>query len=275
MSETTQNGNGSNGNGQAMVRGGGPVGALQTFLKTREKSLASYAASRIKPDVLIRLALLDFSQNEWLRKCTPETIYASLITSAQLGLEIGAAKGEAYLVPFKGKCTLVPGYRGLIKLALRSKAVKSIYSHIVHALDEFTIELGSEPRVIHRPSLADDRGEIIGAYAVAHMENGAIDVEWMGIEALERIRASSASGNSGPYKDWSDQMYRKAPIRRLAKRLPLGDDFFNASMVDEHAEAGKEPPKLDLDSAIDAEVVDDGGSKGNGLRDRVREAAKE
>lgn len=261
-------------NDQAIApRTSNPIIALQSFLKTREKTLAQYVAGRVKPDVLIRLALLEFNNNEWLRKCSPESIYASLITSAQLGLEIGAARGEAYLVPFKGKCTLVPGYRGLIKLALRSKGVKSIYSHLVYRMDEFSIELGSEPRVVHRPSLDDARenpDDLIGAYAVAHLDNGSFDVEWMGIDTLKRIRAASSSGNSGPYKEWGDEMYKKAPIRRLCKRLPMGDDFFRSVAIDEAADVGKDPPKFDLsDEAIDADVVE----QPSGLADRVKNAA--
>jgi recombination protein RecT len=256
-------------NETALARQDSPVKSLQVFLKTREKSLAQYVAGRLKPDTLVKLALLEFSQNEWLRKCSPDSIYAALITSAQLGLEPGAAKGEAYLVPFKGRCTLVPGYRGLIKLALRSTAVKSIYSHLVHDADEFSIELGSEPRVVHRPSLDEDRGPIVGAYAVAHLANGAIDVEWMGITVLERIREASASKNSGPYQQWGDEMYRKAPIRRLCKRLPLGDDFYRAASVDEAAESGKDAPRFELD---EAEIVDE--APPSSLRDKVRQAVE-
>src|SRR5690348_17232438 len=99
--------------------GSDPVRALSRYLESRAKNLAKYAASRIKPDTLIRLAVFEFSQNEWLRRCTPESVYGSLILAAQIGLEPGGIKGEAYLVPFKGKCTLIPGWRGLVKLALR------------------------------------------------------------------------------------------------------------------------------------------------------------
>src|SRR5688572_3665138 len=157
--------NGANGNGD-------PIKTLARFLDARQRNLAKFTASRIKPETLIRLAIFEFSQNEYLRRCTPESIYGSLILSAQLGLEPSGIRGEAYLVPFKGKCTLIPGWRGLVKLALRSKAVKSLYSHIVYEADEFRVWLGSEPRVEHRPSFDGQRGNVIAAYAVALMEHG-------------------------------------------------------------------------------------------------------
>ena len=261
-------------NGQALQRNG--VDGLQTFLRARSKNLGAYVAGRIKPDVLIRLALWEFSQNEWLRKCSVDSIYASLIASAQLGLEPGSVKGEAYLVPFRGKCQLIPGYRGLIKLALRSKAVKSVYAHVVYTADDFSIELGSEPSVTHRPYIDGDRGDIRGAYAVAKLESGAIDIEWMGVEELEKIRQGAANmrgGKDSPaYAEHEAEMYRKAPIRRLAKRLPLGDDFFQAAATDEAVEAGKEPPRLHMD-AQDAEIVEE--QPANGVKSRVAQARQE
>lgn len=227
--------------------GNDPVRALSRFLDARVKNLAKFAASRIKPETLIRLAVFEFSQNEWLRKCTPESIYASLILAAQMGLEPSGIRGECYLVPYKGKCTLIPGWRGLVKLALRSKAVKTVYSHVVYEGDEFKVWLGSEPRIEHRPSLDGQRGQVIAAYAVAHMENGALDLEVMTIEELEKVRDMARSGRGGKdgpaYENWEEQMYRKAPIRRLSKRLPLGDDFFLAAKADELAETG-EPEKI-------------------------------
>jgi recombination protein RecT len=233
-----------------------PVKSLSRYLDARTKNLAKFAASRIKPEMLIRLALFEFSQNEWLRRCTPESIYGALILSAQIGLEPSGIRGEAYLVPYKGKCTLIPGWRGLVKLALRSKAVKSLYSHAVYENDKFRVYLGSDPRVEHEPCVSGESGPLIACYAVAIMENGAIDVEVMTLGELEKIRDMAAKGRGGKagpaYDEWEDQMYRKAPIRRLAKRLPLGDDFFLAMKADELAEQG-EPEKIN--SYIDAEVV--------------------
>ena len=239
-------------------RSDSPVTALKKFLDARTSNLAAYAASRVKPDMLVRLALFEFSQNEHLRKCTPESIYRSLILSAQIGLEPSGIKGEAYLVPFKGQCTLIPGWRGLVKLALKSKAVKRLNSYVVYEHDRFAIYLGSDPRVEHEPHIGNDRGELVGAYAVAKLDTGEIDVEWMGIEELQKIKdnaARSRGGKPGPaYAEWEEQMYRKAPLRRLAKRLPLGDEFFSAVKADEMSETGEAPEKIQ--QYIDADYTE-------------------
>jgi recombination protein RecT len=250
--------NQNNGETQSIVKPeNDPVRALSGFLNVRAKGLAKFAAARIKPETLIRLAVFEFSQNEWLRRCTPESIYASLVLAAQMGLEPSGIRGEAYLVPFKGKCTLIPGWRGYVKLALRSKGVKSFYSHVVYENDKFAVWLGSDVKVEHEPYLSGDRGDIIAAYAVAKLENGEIDVEVMTRDELEHVKKVAADGRGGKagpaYAEWEDQMFRKAPIRRLAKRLPLGDDFFVALKAEELADAGESAEKIQ--GYIDAEVV--------------------
>lgn len=254
-----------------------PVKTLNRFLGARSRNLGMFAASRIKPDTLIRLALFEFANNEWLRRCSPESIYGSLILAAQIGLEPSGIKGEAYLVPFKGKCTLIPGWRGLVKLALRSKAVKAMDSYVVYERDLFRVWLGSDPRIEHEPCMTGDRGDIIAAYAVARMDNGVTQIEVMTIEELDKIRkmaASSRGGKEGPaYQDWEDQMYRKAPMRRLAKRLPLGDDFFLAAKADELSEAG-EPEKIN--TFIDVDVNESGAqqeTRTDTVADQVAERA--
>lgn len=251
-----------------------PVKALSQYLNARSKNLASFAASRTKPETLIRLAVFEFSRSEWLRKCRVETIYAALILAAQVGLEPSGIRGECYLVPFKGECTLIPGWRGLVKLALRSKAVKSLYSHVVYERDTFRVQLGTDVKIDHVPHLDGDAGEIIAAYAVAKLENGGVDVEVMTrseLDYIQKMASKGRGGKDGPaYEDWQDQMFRKAPIRRLAKRLPLGDDFFLASKVDELTEAG-EPERIR--DYIDITPGEDGS--GPALQDAIAEKLAE
>ena len=252
---------------------GDPVKGLSSYLNARQKNLAMFAASRVKPETLIRLALYEFAHNEWLRRCTPESIYGSLILAAQIGLEPSGIRGEASLVPFKGRCQLIPGWRGLVKLALRSKAVRSLYSHLVYDRDECRIWLGSEPRVEHSPYLDGDRGVVRAAYAVAHMDNGMIDIEPMTIDELQKIKEHALKqrgGKEGAYAEWEDQMLRKAPIRRLAKRLPLGEDFYAAVRADDLAATGEQQQMIiDIDPSAATEQREANDSINDRLADRA------
>lgn len=216
---------------------------LSRLLNAKAKDLAAYARNNVNPATMIRLAVYQFANDDKLAKCRPETFYTALITAAQLGLEPSGIRGEAYLVPFKGSVQLIPGWRGLIKLALRSKAVSSIYSHVVREGDDFVVTLGTDVAIHHKPTMngGPDR-DIIAAYAVAKLADGSVDVEVMDADELRRLREfATKNGTSPAWTEWEDQMFRKAPIRRLCKRLPLGDDYFAAAHLDEAHDAGKEP----------------------------------
>lgn len=252
--------------------GNDPVKSLLSFLNARQKNLAKYAASRLKPETLIRLAVFEFSRTKGLRDCSPDSIYTSLILSAQIGLEPSGIRGDAYLVPFKGVCTLIPGWRGLIKLARRSGAVKSFYSHLVYEGDEFDVTLGTDVKVHHKPILRQSqgvRGDIIAAYAVAKMPEGECDVEVIPVSDLEYIKSKSAGRNNPAYGDWEDQMFRKAPIRRLAKRLPLGDDFFLATKADEIAESGESQETLREYIDVEGTEVTEGQTLQSNIADTI------
>jgi recombination protein RecT len=240
--------------------------ALSAFLKAREKTLADYVKNGVSPAAMVRLACFEMSRNEALAKCSPASFYASLIACAQLGLEPSGIRGEAYLVPFKGQCTLIPGWRGLIKLALRSKEVKSIYAHVVYEGDEFQVWLGSEPKVVHEPNLRGDAGDIVAVYAIAHLANGMHDVEVMTLGEIDKIRKASQGANGPAWTNHFEEMSRKTVIRRICKRLPLGDDYAKAAHVDAMAADGKavqgmrdviEVSGVEVPQMHDVEVVDE------------------
>lgn len=255
------------------------VKELSKFLQARKDVLRDYCGKTLDPATLIRLACYEFSKQSYLQKASPMSIYAALITSAQLGLEPSGVRGEAYLVPFKGECTLIPGYRGLIKLALQSSMVKSIDAQLVYEGDKFRVWLGTRNEIEHEPNFESGGGPLIAAYAVAELSTGGKVIEVMGRTELEDIKAFAATqrnGNPGPaYDKWEDQMFRKAPIRRLCKRLPLGDKFAAAAHVDD---AGGDPQQMraviDLPAEAAFEVkADEQEQAPQGLADRVAERA--
>ncbi len=101
----------------------------------------------------------------------------------------------------------------------------TIRAEIVYEHDEFFYELGDTPVIIHRPKMFGDRGEIIGAYAIATDKNGNKYREVMDLAELEKVHQASKQPNSNVWKIWLTEMYRKAVAKRLFKQLPLSDSF--------------------------------------------------
>lgn len=229
------------------------VDQMKKFLGAREQMLAQYVTNGVRPEALIRFCLLDLSQNEKLQQCSPMSIYLSLVACAVTGLEPGALKGEAYIVPYGREATFVPGYKGLIKLARRSRDVLSMPANVVYANDHLELDLGTDGKVVHRPDLTGERGDIIGAYAAAKLSQG-VEVEWMSVADLEKVKKASRGGPA--WRDWEDQMFRKAPVKRLCKRLPLGSDYYIAAQMDDFVAGGDFAAyKSVIDVATDGEAT--------------------
>jgi phage RecT family recombinase len=88
---------------------------LMAYLTKAKSAIEMALPNHLKPDRMLRIALTCFSTNPDLRKCTAQSILASIVVASQLGLEPGVT-GQAYLIPYKTTCTLIPGWQGLVGL---------------------------------------------------------------------------------------------------------------------------------------------------------------
>lgn len=241
--------------GKALQRqaGASPANIIQDrkhFLDARIPQLTKWIRGGVRPEALVRFALLDMQQNAKLRDADPQSVYLALLACAVTGLEPGALKGEAYLVPFAGKAQFMAGYRGFIKMAKRSREVVGFTSNVVRERDVFDIDLGTANTITHKPAMVPDRGLVVGSYAIAVMASGHREIEFIDRDGLERIRGiADKRGKSPAWLEWPDEMSRKSSIRRLAKRLPLGDDYHIARAIEDRIEeTGSATDVLDLET---------------------------
>jgi recombination protein RecT len=229
----------------------------KAFLDARMRQIQSWVREGVRPEALVRFTLMDMANNEKLRACTPDSIYLGLLACAVTGLEPGALKGEAYLVPFNNRdkgmqATFIPGWKGLVKQARRSREIKGLVANVVRERDTFDIDLGTAKAIIHKPKLGreDDRGDVIGAYGIATLASGEHEIEWMDRADLDSIqKVAESRGKSPAWSGWQDQMQRKSVIRRLAKRLPLGSDYYVAMALEQAHDDGREQSEvLDIET---------------------------
>jgi len=97
----------------------------------------------------------------------------------------------------------------------------NIRAEIVYENDDFAYEMGDEPKIIHRPKVFGDRGDIVGAYAIATDDKGKMYRDTMDLAELEKVRASSKNAEGNIWVTWLTEMYRKTVAKRLFKQLPL------------------------------------------------------
>lgn len=174
-------------------------------------------ALQITPDLMRPGANASFDQI----KAHQSSLLNSLLRCAQDGLLPDGR--EAALVMFGDTVQYMPMVTGLRKRAAEFGI--SIAAHVVCANDTFDYELGFEPTVSHKPpSLDKERGNPIGAYAVATDSQGRKYLEVMSRGEIEKVRAVSRAKSSGPWNQWWEEMARKTVARRLFKSLPLHEE---------------------------------------------------
>lgn len=178
---------------------------------------------------LVAQAGIAYMSNNKLGQCTQLSFFEAMMCLAETGLSLSRQSGEAYLVPFadtqKGivNCTFMPGYRGLIKLAVQTGGVKDVYSYTVHEGDEFEVKLGTSPQIIHKPSFEVDRSndtKITHVYAVIDTATGGQVFQVMTRAEVERIRKLSKAPNSPAWKNHWGEQARKTVIKRTLKTVP-------------------------------------------------------
>lgn len=234
--------------------------SFPAMLEQFKGEIARALPKHINPDRMARIALTAFRMTPKLGECDPRSVFAAVIQSSQLGLEVGLM-GEAHLVPFGNQCQLIPGYTGLMKLARNSGLVVDIYAESVRINDKFTLKLGMERDMQHEPLTAqggfsasdEERGEIVGFYAVGVLKDGSRTFIAMSRKEVEKIRDGSKGYQAAKkYKKestWDTDfcaMGLKTAIRRLCKWLPKSPELATALALDENA--GQQ--NLNVDDAI-------------------------
>lgn len=208
-----------------IMRKGDSVDRVRDMLSSpgaKTQLAIALGSSSITPDRMTRLVITSMRRNSYLAQCGPESVVGAVIQAAQLGLEVDNGLGHAYLVPYKGDCTLIIGYRGLVELARRTGQISTIFAAVVHENDEFEYALGTDPKVHHVPRTSS-RGLPTHVYAVAKLADGATQFDVLSVEDVEAVRKRSPGGakGSGPWAtDWAE-MAKKTALRRLCKMLPM------------------------------------------------------
>ncbi|MCH8978300.1 MAG: recombinase RecT [Armatimonadetes bacterium] len=233
------------------------------LLKKKIKTIEAIAPAHVNADRVVRIVLKQLAINPDLRACTPMSVFLCVLQATELGLEIGGASGEAYMVPFKDRkknvtlCTFIPGYRGLIKLAYGSGLVKSVYAHCVYEGDEYELDMGVAQVLRHVPCGESDPSKIIHAYCVIKLMTGGVLFDSMTRAEIEKTRKVSRMSDRGAWVEFYGEQCKKTVTRRTQKYAPTSPDMAKALSLDNLAESGEpQATHFKYEEVIDAEIVD-------------------
>jgi phage RecT family recombinase len=201
-----------------------------SVMQRREKFLAlipDHVADKDK--FLKRLAVeveLMCHRNKALSSCNPASLLLAAMEAARHRLSF--SHGDCSVIPFRGKgggsnAVFVLGAPGIAKVLYRTGLFTRIEWETVRERDQFKAPQGSEPSLCFEKALKN-RGDVVCAYALAEMKDGTKHIYVMDYDTLMKIRNVSPSSGS-TYSEWEDEMFAKAPMKRLFKRLPIDPDI--------------------------------------------------
>lgn len=244
---------------------------LDQWFDKRKSDMALVLGNPERAAKFYTAAMQAIQRSPDLLDCTPQSLALCIFTSAQLGLKPGPSQECAY-VGFNNKgtreATFIPMYKGLVKLAMNTGIVSSIYAETVYENDTFHFSRGDTPRIDHSWIIDQVRGEMIGVYAIAKTSSGGTVSIVMSRKEVEAIKAKSRAAGSS-YSPWNTdewttaEMWKKTAIKRLSKILPMDDEkFVDAIEIDNAAE------RPDLRQGVVVPLI------GNGDSDGLEEGAK-
>lgn len=244
---------------------------LATYLRAHaaliRAAIPPRLAAQVNVGAVVASVIVDVEREPKLQDCTPESILRCTLLAVELGARVGAAFGEAYMVPYYNKraprpdgrgmgcmeAQLQTGYRLLQRLVVECGAADAVVAHAVYQNEvesgRFDISI-EPPSVRHAPIIVGPRGELIGTYAHARKNGQILNIEWLHGEDLDKIekqarkKPGDGDGEKGApaWDTWRDQMAIKSVIKRLTKHVPAGIDdrmLRMAVAVDNRAETGQ------------------------------------
>lgn len=217
---------------------------IKSGLLAQQKVINSLFGDKKKADKF--LATASKVANDYkLANCNVNSIVDACVTVAQLNLDLSPTLSHAYIVPFKNSVQLIVSARGYT--ALLSRSGWHIKTYIANEGDEFDYVIDGFDETIKFKKNIDNLDETFKyAVALAKAPDGVIYVEIMNKAQIEKHRkvSSNQKGNTptGVWSDWYNDMALKTVVKKLVKKLPLGEDI--ATVVDKD------------DKPIEAEIVE-------------------
>nr|DAH23166.1 MAG TPA: RecT protein [Caudoviricetes sp.] len=176
----------------------------------------------------------DSNKKPVLQSCTRASIENALLEMVTAGLSM--QKGQCYPIAYGGKLSCQRSVYGNTCLA-RNYGMKEINAMCIYDGDVFEYHIENAKIVIdtHKQNFANiDNDKIIGAYAVATMNDGTQYTEVMNMSQIKQAwkQGFNYRENGGTHQKFTDQMAMKTVKNRLLKYIirtyrsfGINDDF--------------------------------------------------
>lgn len=236
---------------------------MRARLLARQENFKKMLPRGVGSDRFVSVLVTHLIQNAGtLASCTPESLMHCCARLAQDGLD-PSVPNEASLVPFKGKASVIRGYKGYMKMARRSDEIAEIDACEFHELDDFAFEKGSNSYLRHSWKVGQDRGALKGFYAYAKLRSGGCQFEVLDIpDTLDHARRFTRASEKGPFaglhqkgidhENFVPYGLKTALIRLCTRKLDMLPEVANALAE----ESGEPTTQIELDVEPVVEVME-------------------
>lgn len=176
----------------------------------------SYAVQILKAnDFLLKIA-----------KNNKNSLLASMMNVASIGLSLNPAKKQAYLIPRKGVVCMDVSYMGMCDLATMSGSIEWVQARPVFSGDIEFIDNGLGEKITHKYDARlkeSERGELQAVYCTAKTDKGDYLNTIMPVDKIQDVMGRSESYKSGKASPWKTdfmEMAKKTVVRNAFKMWP-------------------------------------------------------
>jgi phage RecT family recombinase len=187
-------------------------------------------------------------KNDKLLDADRGSLFASILTAAEFGLEPNTPAGLSWIIPRKNnKLNKVfaewqIGYQGICNLLYRHPRIKKIISELVFTGDVFERAMGDDMNWHFKfePGPDGERGSRRAVFAVIHLDVGEPLFTYLSAGEINEIKAKSQSPqNYEVSNDPQGWMWKKAAVKQCSKLAPKGSTQAQSAInIDSQIEGG-------------------------------------
>jgi len=201
----------------------------------------------LTPAKFVQVVINEVKKSDKLLKAfqeNPASMFASILAGAEIGLVPSDLLGEFFLIPRsmkqdngQYKLTITPqvGYKGMVKILLRSGEIENIDAQVVYEGEKFKVALGTNPKLEHIPKYDIERtaDKITHAYAIAYYKSGKPQFTVLTRDEIIAIRDRSKYPNNLYFNDKENPnrwMEKKSVLMQLSKLLDK--DYYGSKAIE-------------------------------------------
>ena len=198
---------------------------VSEIVKAQESEYINLWGGREKANRFMQTFVSALITNPKLAECKPASIKKAGIDCAIAGLTPGNVLGEAWFIPYGGECNFQIGYPGYRKMFYRSPLAKGVKTWCVHQNDFFDDHGNYHDYPEFVPN-KEDRGALIGFFAVAELSTGYKIYHYMTVKEVKEWMVKYAKGYNRKDSAWQTNfsaMGKKTVLLRVLDDCPMED----------------------------------------------------